>query len=95
MNTLSSFFSENYRNTFGELMREEAAFVQEKELSWEGIGCWSPVFPAKNSDVSRAASIVVDCIDRLVEKRETRANYAYISKRDVDGILTAIERVEL
>lgn len=95
LNTLSSFSSESYRDTFGELMRKEAAFIREKELPWEGIGCWSPVFPAKNSDVSRAASIVVDCIDHLVEKRKTKANYAYITKRDADGILMAIERVEL
>ncbi|WP_165047502.1 MULTISPECIES: ThiF family adenylyltransferase [unclassified Adlercreutzia] len=95
LSTLSSFFSERYRDTFRELMREEANLMREKELPWEGVGCWSPVFPAKNSDVSRAASIVVDCIDRLVEKRKTKANYVYITKRDADGILTAIERVEL
>lgn len=93
--TLSSFTSADYWKTFEELRREDANLIRTKALPWEGIGCWSPVFPAKNSDVSRAASIVVDCINCLVERGRTQANYAYITKRDTDGMLTTIERVEL
>ena len=82
-------------NTFEGLMREDAEEIKEEGLPWEGTGCWSPIFPARHSDVSRAASLVVDCIDRITERRKAKANYAYVTKRDEDGFLLGIDRMEL
>ncbi len=92
---LSSFSVTNYLETFGGIMREDASVIKTNELPWEGVGCWSPVFPAKNSDVSRAASIVVDCINCLTEKSKAEASYVYTTERDADGALVKIERIEL
>ena len=77
------------------MMRKDAEKIKEEGLPWEGTGCWSPVFPARHSDVSRAASLVVDCIDRMTERRKTKANFAYVTKRDEDGFLLGIDRMEL
>lgn len=92
---LGSFSSEEYGKTFEGLMREDAEEIKEEGLPWEGTGCWSPIFPARHSDVSRAASLVVDCIDRITERRKAKANYAYVTKRDEDGFLLGIDRMEL
>ena len=92
---LGSFSSEEYGKTFEGLMREDAEEIKEEGLPWEGTGCWSPIFPARHSDVSRAASLVVDCIDRITERRKGKANYAYVTKRDEDGFLLGIDRMEL
>ena len=93
--SVGSFSFEGYQNAFGELLKEDAKRIEEKGLPWEGIGCWSPVFPAKHSDVSRAASLVADCINRTVERKKLRASYAYVTKRDGCGFLLGIERIEL
>ncbi|PNV65866.1 hypothetical protein C2L80_04160 [Rubneribacter badeniensis] len=93
--SLNSFSLKNYYDTYGQMMREDATLVRSEKMPWEGIGCWSPVFPAKNSDVSRAASLVVDCLDCLVKQGKTGVSYAYITKRDKDGVLLGIEREEL
>ena len=93
--TLSSFSVTDYLEAYGEMMREDAAAIKAKGIPWEGIGCWSPVFPAKNSDVSRAASLVIDCVNCLMKKGETGVDYAYITERDTEGALTRIERIEL
>lgn len=92
---LDSFSSEEYQKTFERLMREDAEKIEEEGLPWEGTGCWSPVFPARHSDVSRAASLVVDCIDRMTERKMVKANYAYVTKRDEDGFLLGVDRMEL
>ena len=92
---LGSFSSEEYQKTFEGLMREDAEKIEEEGLPWEGTGCWSPVFPARHSDVSRAASLAVDCIDRMTERRKAKANYAYVMKRDEDGFLLGVDRMEL
>lgn len=65
-------------------------------LMFQKVSLSNPIFfPARHSDVSRAASLVVDCIDRITERRKAKANYAYVTKRDEDGFLLGIDRMEL
>lgn len=93
--SLDSFSSEGYKQTFEELLREDAERIEAEKLPWEGTGCWSPVFPAKHSDVGRAASLVVDCINQITEQKIAKADYAYVMRRDEGGIISEISRVEL
>lgn len=93
--TLGLFSSSAYWETFGEMLRADASRINTEELPWEGTGCWSPVFPAKNADVSRAASLVVDCVNQMMENEQCGINLAYVTRRDGNGVMLGIDRIEL
>ena len=39
-----------------------------KELPWEGMGCWSPVFPARYDDVTLLATTAVKELAQAVNE---------------------------
>ncbi|MDJ1649892.1 MULTISPECIES: ThiF family adenylyltransferase [Gordonibacter] len=93
--TLDAFSVDEYYRAFEPLMSKDIKLMNSKGLPWEGTGCWSPVFPAKNSDISRAASIITDCVDNFVSHNILDVKYAYEVKRDIDGLFEGIERIRL
>ena len=46
------------------LSDESASWVEHGELL-EGVGCWSPLFPARYDDIMLAASVVVKELTRM------------------------------
>lgn len=50
------------------IQHETKAWTQSGE-TFEGAGCWSPIFPARNDDVALAAAICVKELVQLVTKK--------------------------
>ena len=63
-------------------------------MPWEGIGCWSPVFPAKTSDVMLAAATATEIITHFLRKGETpNKNFMYKKEYDEDGFLIGYRQI--
>ena len=66
----------------------------QNQLPWEGIGCWSPVFPALAPDVQLTASFATNILKELIEKDiDGKKFYIYEREIDEDGVLKGFVRV--
>lgn len=83
-----TFSYEMFSEIFGDAIRNDLEKYKIEDIPWDGIGCWSPVFPAKTSDVMLAAATAVAIITHYLEKGEiTNKNFIYQKKYDEDGFL--------
>lgn len=88
------FDLEQYYIEFKEKLYDNQKVIQENQLPWEGIGCWSPVFPALASDVQLIASFTTNIMKKMIEK-DIEGNKFYIYEReyDEDGVLKGFVKV--
>jgi len=83
-----TFSKEIFSGIFGDAIRNDIKKREFEDIPWEGIGCWSPVFPAKTSDVMLAAATAVEIITHYLEKGEIiNKNFIYKKEYDEDGFL--------
>ena len=54
-------------------------------IPWEGVGCWSPVFPATTSDVMLASTIAVNTIINYLNIKEKELKHFIFAKNFNDG----------
>lgn len=89
-----SFSYEKFVSIFKDAILEESKTIPFEDFPWEGIGCWSPVFPAKTSDVMLAAATSVGIITDILEKGITKnINLIYQKRYDEDGFLVGYEPI--
>lgn len=89
---INSFSYEKYVNLFKDAILKENKEIPFEDFPWEGIGCWSPVFPAKTSDLMLAASTAVGIIADIFEKGITEdINLIYQKRFDENGFLIGYE----
>jgi hypothetical protein len=63
-------------------------------LPWEGIGCWSLVFPAMAADVQLVASFSTIIIKTILEQDLNDDKYfIYERVNDEDGVIKGFVRV--
>lgn len=88
------FDLEQYIAMFSAKMRENEIAMLDKELPWEGTGCWSPVFPAMAADVQLVASFATGILKTIIEKNSNDNKY-YIYERvdDEDGVIKGFVRI--
>lgn len=60
----------DYSNAFRATLEQEQRDIDLSKLPQDGIGCWSPAFPAKTSDIMLAASTVVPIITKYIDEGE-------------------------
>lgn len=83
-----------YHMEFKEKLYDNQKEIEENQLPWEGIGCWSPVFPALASDVQLIASFATNILKELIEKDiDGKKFYIYEREIDEDGVLKGFVRV--
>lgn len=92
---LTSFSLEEYQKRFESIMLEEIKSRPFESLPWKGIGCWSPVFPARASDVARAAAFAVDFIDFCCKKEIDSLRCCFYKICKEDGLIDSFERIDL
>lgn len=88
------FDLEQYIAMFGAKMKENEIVISDKELPWEGTGCWSPVFPAMAADVQLVASFATAILKTIIEQTSYDDKY-YIYERinDEDGVIKGFVRI--
>lgn len=83
-----TFSYKAFNDVFGYIIQENKKKYTFQDIPWEGIGCWSPVFPAKTSDVMLAAATATEIITHFLEKGKiTNKNFIYKKEYDKDGFL--------
>ena len=92
---LTDFSLKVYEEKFGKLIAHENSKYDLGKLPWEGIGCWSPVFPATHAEISIAASIIVSTFDRKYGNKDSRPLYSTYAKQiGPDGIFSGVIRLD-
>lgn len=83
-----------YHMEFKEKLYDNQKDIERNQLPWEGIGCWSPVFPALASDVQLIATFATNLLKKMIEK-DIDDNRFYIYEREIDedGVLKSFVRV--
>lgn len=88
------FALERYIANFSTKLKENELAILDKELPWEGIGCWSPVFPAMAADVQLVASFSTIIIKKILEQDLYDEKYfIYERVNDEDGVIKGFVRV--
>jgi hypothetical protein len=83
-----TFLYKTFADNFGNVIQEDTNKYKLEDMPWEGIGCWSPVFPAKTSDVMLAAATATEIITHFLRKGEiANKNFIYKKDYDEDGFL--------
>lgn len=89
-----AFSYETFTDMFGDVIQEDIKKYRLEDIPWEGIGCWSPVFPAKTSDVMLAAATATEIITHFLMKGETtNKNFIYRKEYDEDGFLIGYRKI--
>ncbi|MEW5993082.1 MAG: ThiF family adenylyltransferase [Candidatus Zixiibacteriota bacterium] len=60
------FPAEIYREQYNSWKEVELSARNAEGLTWEGIGCWHPIFPARAEDVMLGAALAVKFIEACV-----------------------------
>lgn len=92
---LKHFSLNEYSKQFSNVMKNVFLEFDFNKMPWEGIGCWSPVFPATYGDVSLAASTIVSTFDQRVKENVTSGEYVLFQKQfDSKGNFNGVIQVD-
>lgn len=88
------FDLEPYIIKFGAKMKEKEEAISDKELPWEGTGCWNPVFPAMAADVQLVASFATGILKTIIEQDlHDEKYYMYERIDDENGVIKGFVRI--
>lgn len=94
--TLNIFEKEIYLKKISPYVVKDLNYIKSHPLPWEGIGCWSPVFPAKYSEVNLIGSTIAELIIKFIESEEKTSKYFIYEKfYDEAGYLVGFRNVNL
>lgn len=86
---------EKYLKEFSEEISKDNSDYDKCKIPWEGIGCWSPVFPATYMDVSLVASVVVSTLNQKIANNTNDGEYLLFKKKfDSEGNFIGVMRVD-
>lgn len=71
-------------------LAEERERFADQQLPWEGIGCWSAVFPARIDGVRLFASVVVKRLERRVGDPGTAAGLLVFEQGDSECLVRSL-----
>jgi len=71
------------------LERENQEYKPE-ELPYDGVGCWSPVFPARLDDITLMAAIAVKFVERLILDMPTDPIFAVYTAHYENEVFSGI-----
>jgi hypothetical protein len=66
--TGTSFPHQAFMAKISPWLQKEQEEYKDLQLTWEGIGCWNPVFPARADDIWMQASIAVKHIETILKQ---------------------------
>jgi len=88
------FKSDNFRELTSPWLKIEENEFSYEDLRREGVGCWSPVFPARYDDILLASSTAVKVIDNFLENGETELISIYEKYSTDSGIFVGYKIAE-
>jgi hypothetical protein len=90
-----TFPSAQFRAAWEPWLRHEIKDYEGKELPWEGIGCWHPVFPARADDVWMMSSVAVKHLAVKAAQSSGNADFQVFEQLFQDGVFTGITEASL
>ncbi len=89
------FKSNNFYKQISPWLEKEKKEFSEVELPREGIGCWSPIFPARYDDILLASSTAIKVIENFIENQNKEELIAIYEQHSAsDGIFIGYRKVE-
>lgn len=87
------FKLDNFRKKIAPWIQKEKDEILEHDLPRDGIGCWSPIFPARYDDILLASSTAVKVIENFIDKGQIELNTVY-KQYTKNGIFIGYIKVE-
>ncbi|WP_313755949.1 ThiF family adenylyltransferase [Tissierella sp.] len=82
----------DYKNFFFEEINKDRNNMDFQELPQDGIGCWSPAFPAFTSDVMLASATATSIINNYITNNDNKTRgFIYKKKYNKDGYFIGYE----
>lgn len=88
------FDHDEFQRRIYDILLEEREFLSEVSFPREGIGCWSPVFPARGDDIWLLASVAVKELERCHDEDFETPRYV-VYEKDSDADFDGVRRREL
>ena len=88
------FSASCFYERFAKFIKNDQELLKIEALPWEGVGCWSPVFPAMGADMHLAGMIALEQLMILLERQE-KGNCAIVYEKitDENGIMKSYDRI--
>ena len=88
------FSASCFYERFAKFIKNDQNLLKIEALPWEGVGCWSPVFPAMGADMQLAGMIALEQLMILLERQE-KGNCAIVYEKitDENGIMKSYDRI--
>lgn len=81
-----------FRKLINPWLQEEQRWYEESELPREGLGCWHPLFPARNDDVWIMAATAVKRLETMYRERQ-KALFSVYEQGENNGEFSGIDLV--
>lgn len=68
----------------------EANAADEREMEWEGVGCWNAVFPARADDIWLLASAAVRATEDALPLKPGSSSLLVFESEQTDGVFSGV-----
>jgi len=90
------FQNETFRRLVSPWLARDVDEHAREELPREGIGCWHPVFPARDDDVWMLAAVAVKQLERVALSPPSKPELVVFEQcQDDKGMFSGIRKVSV
>ena len=81
-----NFPLDDFHDSIDPYIQSERDRLKDDEIQWEGVGCYHPVFEARNDDMGLWAAVAAKLIVKFVKNTSTDADFVVLKQYDNSGI---------
>lgn len=81
-----NFPLDDFHDRVNPFIQSEYNQLKDDDVQWEGIGCYHPVFEARNDDMGLWASVATKLIVKFVRNESETMDFVAMKQSDDDGI---------
>lgn len=83
---------DNFNDSLAPYLREERDQFSDDDVQWEGVGCFHPVFEARNDDLGLWSSLATKLIIQFVNNTDVTTDFVVLEQCEEMGIPQILHR---
>ena len=81
-----NFPLDDFHDSIDPYIQTERDCLKDDDIQWEGVGCYHPVFEARNDDMGLWAAMATKLIVKFAKNISTKADFVVLKQCDDSGI---------
>lgn len=83
---------DNFNDSLAPYLKEERDQLRDDDIQWEGVGCFHPVFEARNDDLGLWSSLATKLVVQFVQNPDTATDFVVLEQSEELGIPQILHR---